>query len=138
MIQKIENCTYCGDKMKDVKSAKRKFCNDKCRIYYGRELKRGTLDIPVRSSQIEAKFEARKDELLSNQNTLVINDKKPIFIERKTTILDDYGNEIVDYQKEYNMCEFTDEYKALWLRINSDQMVSQRDKNTWKIRLNVK
>jgi hypothetical protein len=48
MIKKIENCIYCGEKMEDVKSAKRKFCNDKCRIYYGRELSRGTLVVPVK------------------------------------------------------------------------------------------
>lgn len=45
MIKKIENCIYCGEKMADVKSAKRKFCNDICRIYYKRELDRGSLSV---------------------------------------------------------------------------------------------
>ena len=45
MIQKRETCLYCGDKMESI-TAKKKFCSDLHRLYYNRELKRGTLDLP--------------------------------------------------------------------------------------------
>lgn len=48
------------------------------------------------------------------------------------------NNEIIDYQKDFNNCEFPEEYKALWDRINSDVNVSVKDKQLWKIRLNAK
>lgn len=62
--------------MCDVKSAKRKFCNDKCRIYYGREIERGTLIIPIKSTDIEANLKEREHELISNPNTVGIESKK--------------------------------------------------------------
>ena len=74
MIQKTEHCTYCGSKMDDVKSAKRRFCTDKCRIYYGREIKRGSLSIPVRSTVIEAKFEAINPQSIP-PNTIGMDEK---------------------------------------------------------------
>ena len=60
MIKKIENCIYCGEKMADVKSAKRKFCNDVCRIYYKREIDRGSLSISGQNKPEQAKKEAVK------------------------------------------------------------------------------
>lgn len=45
MIEKAQFCKYCKKDL-NAKSAKKVFCNDKCRIYYSRELKRGTLDFP--------------------------------------------------------------------------------------------
>lgn len=36
MIKKKENCEYCGEKM-DSKTAKKRFCSEKCRVYYNRE-----------------------------------------------------------------------------------------------------
>lgn len=45
MIVKSENCLYCGEKM-ESKTAKKKFCCDVHRVYYSRELKRGTLCLP--------------------------------------------------------------------------------------------
>ncbi len=35
VIKKKEFCLYCGVKM-ESKTAKRKFCSDKCRVYYSR------------------------------------------------------------------------------------------------------
>ena len=46
MIQKRENCLYCGNKMESI-TAKKMFCSDKCKVYYGREKKRGTLSVHV-------------------------------------------------------------------------------------------
>lgn len=45
MIQKNEFCKYCGKEL-EAKTAKKVFCDDKCRIYYKRELVRGTLVLP--------------------------------------------------------------------------------------------
>lgn len=45
MIKKIDNCIYCGGKLENH-TAKKKYCSDKCRVYYSRELKRGTLGLP--------------------------------------------------------------------------------------------
>lgn len=36
MIKKRENCLYCGEKM-ESKTAKKKFCSDKCKVYWHRE-----------------------------------------------------------------------------------------------------
>ena len=35
MIKKKENCEYCGEKM-ESKTAKKRFCSDKCRVYSNR------------------------------------------------------------------------------------------------------
>ena len=42
MIVKNESCLYCGEKM-ESKTAKKKFCSNLHRLYYHRELKRGSL-----------------------------------------------------------------------------------------------
>ena len=35
MIKKKENCEYCGEKM-ESKTAKKRFCSEKCRVYFSR------------------------------------------------------------------------------------------------------
>ena len=35
MIKKKENCEYCGEKM-ESKTAKKRFCSEKCRVYASR------------------------------------------------------------------------------------------------------
>ena len=40
MITKKENCEYCGEKM-ESKTAKKRFCSAKCRVYFNREPKLG-------------------------------------------------------------------------------------------------
>jgi hypothetical protein len=43
MIKKTENCIYCGEKMESI-TAKKKYCSDKCKLYFNREkniIKRG-------------------------------------------------------------------------------------------------
>lgn len=36
MIIKRETCLYCGEKM-ESKTAKKKFCSEKCKVYWNRE-----------------------------------------------------------------------------------------------------
>jgi endogenous inhibitor of DNA gyrase (YacG/DUF329 family) len=38
MIKKKENCEYCGEKM-ESKTAKKRFCSEKCRVYFNRTSK---------------------------------------------------------------------------------------------------
>lgn len=38
MIKKKENCEYCGEKMESI-TAKKRFCSQKCRVYFNREYK---------------------------------------------------------------------------------------------------
>lgn len=45
MIEKLEFCTYCGKKMESERASK-KFCNPQHRLYYHREVKRGTFVAP--------------------------------------------------------------------------------------------
>jgi hypothetical protein len=43
MIKKTESCIYCGEKMESI-TAKKKYCSDKCKLYFNREkniIKRG-------------------------------------------------------------------------------------------------
>lgn len=46
MIKKIENCLYCDKKM-ESKTAKKKFCSDRCKVYWNREKKaaKGTFQV---------------------------------------------------------------------------------------------
>lgn len=51
MITKTENCLYCGQPL-HAATAKKRYCNDKCRIYFKREQQRlsknaETVDVKV-------------------------------------------------------------------------------------------
>ncbi len=50
MIRKTENCLYCGEKMESI-TAKKKYCSNKCRLYYNRE--RNALDMPKLEDNIK-------------------------------------------------------------------------------------
>lgn len=54
------------------------------------------------------------------------------------TVWDDNDNEIVDYQKLFNECEFDEERKILWERIKIDVVLNEREKKTWKLRLGIR
>lgn len=68
MIKKTENCLYCNEKM-DSKTAKKKFCSDKCRVYRNRELKYNAVKIsqalPEQLGMKEAIVEEKKQTFLS-------------------------------------------------------------------------
>ena len=55
MIQKIENCKYCNQKM-ESKTAKKRFCSDKCRIYFNRESK----SVPVIAQTAKNSIQTKK------------------------------------------------------------------------------
>lgn len=66
MIKKKEFCLYCGNNL-ESKTAKKIFCNDKCRIYYNREKARGTLnlDIIIDNGKVKA-IESKKQFVMDN------------------------------------------------------------------------
>ena len=54
MIKKKENCEYCGEKM-ESKTAKKRFCSEKCRVYASR-LKRVLKEEDMRINTIRDKM----------------------------------------------------------------------------------
>jgi predicted nucleic acid-binding Zn ribbon protein len=51
MIQKNEHCIYCGIGI-ESKRASKKFCTDQHRLYYHREVKRGTFTAPILQKKV--------------------------------------------------------------------------------------
>jgi hypothetical protein len=49
MIKKKENCEYCGEKM-ESKTAKKRFCSEKCKVYTSR-LKKILRDADVKANE---------------------------------------------------------------------------------------
>ena len=46
MINRTPYCIYCGERM-ESKTAKKKYCSDKCRVYFHREYPNGKTISPV-------------------------------------------------------------------------------------------
>ena len=71
MINRTPYCIYCGERM-ESKTAKKKYCSDKCRVYFNREHPNGKTISPVELAskladktkvvQILAKEEESKNE----------------------------------------------------------------------------
>jgi len=71
MINRTPYCIYCGERM-ESKTAKKKYCSDKCRVYFNREYPNGKTISPVELAskladktkvvQISAKQEESKNE----------------------------------------------------------------------------
>lgn len=64
MIKKTENCLYCGEKMESI-TAKKKYCSNKCRLYYNRE--RNVLEVPKQVDNIKPEqVVTKKKEVLES------------------------------------------------------------------------
>jgi len=71
MINKTPYCIYCGEKMESV-TAKKKYCSDKCRVYFNREYPNGKTISPLeldskladktKTIQVPAKEQESKNE----------------------------------------------------------------------------
>jgi tRNA(Ile2) C34 agmatinyltransferase TiaS len=71
MINRTPYCIYCGERM-ESKTAKKKYCSDKCRVYFNREYPNGKTISPIELAskladkqkvvQISAKEEESKNE----------------------------------------------------------------------------
>lgn len=55
MIKKRETCLYCEEKMESI-TAKKKFCSDKCKVYWHRE------NAPKREKEKTKKEVQKKEE----------------------------------------------------------------------------
>lgn len=150
----MKQCLHCNKEFAP-KKPKAIYCSGKCRTYANRERKTllaenveyftdkngikrkvdkdlilrlaGQFDTQLPKTHIVAK-KPQENDFIRERNDFVKHDE--VLIHRKI--------EIVDYQKLFNECEFPDEYKALWEKINADPNVSVKEKNIWKIRLNAK
>lgn len=96
MIKKIDNCLYCGEKM-ESKTAKKKFCSPKCRLYFKREKDRGSLIISKVGEEItnlmgtntSPSFTVTKRKQHNHSLTLTVNpiqDGEPIRGEKESSI----------------------------------------------------
>ncbi len=47
MIEKTKNCIYCGALMESI-TAKKRYCSPLHKLYYNREIKRGTFKPPIK------------------------------------------------------------------------------------------
>jgi tRNA(Ile2) C34 agmatinyltransferase TiaS len=71
MINKTPYCIYCGEKMESV-TAKKKYCSDKCRVYFNREYPNGKTISPaeldlkladkIKTIQVPVKEQESKNE----------------------------------------------------------------------------
>lgn len=75
MIKKIENCQYCGEKM-ESKTAKKRFCSTKCRVYFNREPKSGG-SVTVEFKKLD-KIASNLDVSKSNADNVTYYHKKPV------------------------------------------------------------
>lgn len=71
MIQKIDNCKYCNQKM-ESKTAKKRFCSEKCRVYFNREIKN------VNTITKAPKISIITEKLVNNIKTTNVVVKSPI------------------------------------------------------------
>ena len=69
MIQKKENCQYCGIKMESI-TAKKKFCSDKCRVYFNRQSK-------VKDSDSEAELGPKLEDIQKTVQDTQADAKEP-------------------------------------------------------------
>ena len=97
MITKNTHCLYCGAAM-ESKTAKKKFCSPKCKVYYGRELERGTLTPP------------KKEIILRT-----LPKPEPVFIKPEVIEIsqfDAYSKEIKGAEHEYELTAIMNSVKS--------------------------
>lgn len=75
MIKKKENCEYCGEKM-ESKTAKKRFCSTKCRVYFNREPKSGG-NITVEFKKLD-KIASNLDASKPKADNVTYFHKKPV------------------------------------------------------------
>jgi hypothetical protein len=66
MIIKIKSCLYCEQEMESI-TAKKRFCSDKCRVYYNRENKHYN---GGKSNPIGVRFDTYKLDMIQKEQNL--------------------------------------------------------------------
>ncbi len=77
MIQKVENCIYCNKKM-ESKTAKKRFCSDKCRVYYNRESGEANKQKNTNDTQRQIVQNLTKEQPTSNFHVNTTNNNEEI------------------------------------------------------------
>lgn len=75
MLKKIVNCVFCGNELIDH-NAKRRFCSDRCRVYYGRELKKGNIEKRVDEETTPIKVHNELKELNQLRSQVKVKEKQ--------------------------------------------------------------
>jgi len=72
-------CIYCNQRM-ESQTSKKKFCSDKCRVYFHRKFPNGNIISPVELEKRlkEAKIKPIEDVLEENRITCPILEEKPV------------------------------------------------------------
>lgn len=98
------------------------------------------LDVRVPKKEKLAENKPKIDAVKKTKSIAVKNTEtivKPI-VEKQIESLQTPIKKEVDYAKEFSQCEFPDEYKTLWDKINADDSVTTLQKKYWKIELGIK
>jgi tRNA(Ile2) C34 agmatinyltransferase TiaS len=95
MIEKRKTCLYCGGEMESL-TAKKKFCSDLHRLYYNRELKRGTLELPKVNEPALSRIETESKS--QDHQTIPTFLQKPPRMEGESGI--DYSIRIADWKNK--------------------------------------
>jgi|688.fasta_scaffold00239_103 hypothetical protein len=148
----MKKCLYCNTEFTEIQKRK-VFCSSKCRSYASRVKNRVlTKDWEYVMDKNGIKFPLDKSLVLKlaifygldvrvpkTQNKPKIDTEIKHKVSMPTISSFELPQKMkVDYKKEYELCEFPDEYKALWDKINADDEVCTKDKKIWKITLNIK
>jgi len=73
MIKKTPYCIYCGERMESL-TAKKKYCSDKCRVYFNREYPNGKTISPV---ELASKLEDISKVIVEPQKEIKVEKDNP-------------------------------------------------------------
>jgi len=73
MINRTPYCIYCGERM-ESKTAKKKYCSDKCRVYFNREYPNGKTISPV---ELASKLADNTKEVSVPQKEIKVLESEP-------------------------------------------------------------
>jgi tRNA(Ile2) C34 agmatinyltransferase TiaS len=74
MIKKTPYCIYCGERMESL-TAKKKYCSDKCRVYFHREYPNGKTISPVELAS-KLKVNSKMEQEYKKENKVSKNEPK--------------------------------------------------------------
>jgi hypothetical protein len=136
MIIKIKSCLYCEQEMESI-TAKKRFCSDKCRVYYNRENKHYNggfiycLKNPLEDSKIfyigktiSSLNKRLKEHINENKN----KEKNSII----KLILDAKQNVIIEEIEFVDNISILDEREKYWIKEFYEKGLSNKSFNTKK------
>jgi len=150
-------CKNCGESFHS-KNKKAKYCSGNCRLKAHRSIETPLLrKYPFVSDSAGNRIKTSKDLILmmlseyekleSNISAKIVDMKnnKAIIepstrqIEENTLIVSEIlEKNKIDYRKEFESCEFPNDFKLLWEKIDKDSSLTQNEKKLWRIEFGVK